>query len=331
MNYFDKCKNVRSILKYGDEQIHRKLSIVIPTYNNPHSLKRAVECSINQIEPSTDYNVVIVENYQGDISDTITLLSKISNPHHIPVSYYQNEENIGMHENWNRCFELADADYVLMVHTDDYLLPRAVLHAKTAIDLGYKAIYSDRFSSRENDHVTRKKIEDEIELQKKEWSVGLTNYRKVNVYDLLFGSCPLAPTGFMVERALFLTTGGFNTKAHSWPSDYEMAFELERRGSLYVCNKKTVVKCEGNGNDGSNLKVTVPLTIADKEVLVNGLKGKFIPFKSTLINMRIASISRSFRIDYDTYLKGLFPKRYLNRYYYFGWKYINRIRKAFIK
>ena len=41
--------------------------------------------------------------------------------HYKNVLYYKNASNLGMGGNWNRCIELANADWVVLLHDDDML------------------------------------------------------------------------------------------------------------------------------------------------------------------------------------------------------------------
>ena len=38
------------------------------------------------------------------------------------IKYYQNEKNIGLFGNWNRCVELSTSKWVAMLHSDDEIL-----------------------------------------------------------------------------------------------------------------------------------------------------------------------------------------------------------------
>ena len=106
MNYFDKFKDVKSVIRYGGSQTHHVLSVVIPTYKKPVSLKRAIESVLQQKNKSLDFNIVVVENYEGNVSDVISMLTQIENPNCTEIVYYQNEKNIGMHPNWKLLKEI---------------------------------------------------------------------------------------------------------------------------------------------------------------------------------------------------------------------------------
>ena len=314
MEYFSKFKEVKSELRYGEQQTHHTLSVVIPTYNKPESLKRAVKSAINQEKAGIDYNIVIVENYEGDVSDTINMLSALENPNNIQIVYYQNEKNIGMQANWNRCFEMANADYALMVHTDDYLLPFCLSYVKNSIKQNIQFLTINRYSYIVGD----RKTEEEIS-QAKNSTVEIIIEKNIKFHqqkpiDIILGVVPVAPTGFLACKHTFVSRGGFCTKCHTWPADLELSFELVNRGELYFCQQKLIVKTEGDGNDGTNITSTLPLIHSIREVLVENTHIVY-PLSKVVINMRLASISRSFKLAYDSQIKDLFPRIYLNRYF----------------
>ena len=327
MNYFDKFKDVKSVIRYGGSQTHHVLSVVIPTYKKPVSLKRAIESVLQQKNKSLDFNIVVVENYEGNVSDVISMLTQIENPNCTEIVYYQNEKNIGMHPNWNRAFELANADYALMVHTDDFLLPQCFYGVEQAIKGDLPAVILNRMSLRTHNDLSYKNVAKEQEKKKKK-EIQKVSFYKENCKDVIIGAVPVAPTGFLIKKSVFISSGGYNTKSHTWPADLEYAFNLIDKDILYYCSQPLVVKTEGDGNDGSNLKSTVPLVINDNDVFYDVAKKNNILFANQIIGMRMAAISKVFGIDYDTYLSGVFPKCYLNKVWLIMYKII---RKIYIK
>ncbi len=326
MNYFEKFKDIKSVIRYGGSQTHHVLSVVIPTYKKPVSLKRALESVLHQKNKSIDYNIVIVENYEGNVSDIISMLAQLENPNSIEIVYYQNEKNIGMHPNWNRAFELADADYALMLHTDDYLLPQCFDCVSQAITEKIPALIISRLSERVNNEPSYRNVKECMDSQLQ------SDYKHVNFHiekykDVLVGVVPVAPTGFLARKDIFISSGGYNTKAHTWPADLEYAFNLIGLKQLYFCDKPFVVKTEGDDNDGSNLKSTVPLIYNDGEIFMDIARKHHVMFRNQIVCMRLADISKGFRIDYDEYLTGLFPKYYLNSFWSFFYRVIRKLQR----
>ncbi len=119
-NYY-KYASVKTILKYGKRKNENyDLSFVVPTYKKPDKLKDALESVIKQDRVGLKVEIIIVDNDYFNLagSETERILMQYSEEQ---VAYYQNEKNIGMYGNWNRCIELANAEWVAMLHDDDYL------------------------------------------------------------------------------------------------------------------------------------------------------------------------------------------------------------------
>ena len=121
-NYI-KYANVRSVLKFGKRKDEIcDLSFVIPTFRNPEKLRDALESVMKQDRSGLNVEIIIVDNDWFNLTGTYTEATLMQYPES-DISYYQNEKNIGMFGNWNRCFELAKADWIAMLHDDDFLAP----------------------------------------------------------------------------------------------------------------------------------------------------------------------------------------------------------------
>ena len=95
------------------------VSILIPTYNRPEYLRRAVESCLAQTYPN--FEIVITDNSTND--DSAKMLSKFTDPR---IRYYKNEGNIGAVNSSNRAVELSQGKYVKFLMDDDLLKPRCL-------------------------------------------------------------------------------------------------------------------------------------------------------------------------------------------------------------
>lgn len=69
-----------------------------------------------------DIEIIVVENV--DNFNTQTPLQKLlEKDYKNKLTYYRNQENLGMFGNWNRCLSLAQAKWVCILHDDDILMP----------------------------------------------------------------------------------------------------------------------------------------------------------------------------------------------------------------
>ena len=105
-----------------------KLTIAIPFYSNVALLEHALKSAVGQTE--SDIEIIIVDDRGPDSAGAQTLVQKLGDSR---IRYIQNEKNIGIGANWNRCIELASSSWVTLLHADDILAPNyAALMLKAA-------------------------------------------------------------------------------------------------------------------------------------------------------------------------------------------------------
>ncbi len=100
-----------------------RLSVVIPTYHRPRSLLQAVESLLPQLGP--DDRLRVIEDDPD--APTAGMMGELSR-----VTFEQNEKNLGMVGNWNRCLSRAINPWICMVHDDDRIEPHALKHVREA-------------------------------------------------------------------------------------------------------------------------------------------------------------------------------------------------------
>lgn len=92
------------------------LTIAMPVYERKDYFLEALKSALNQ---TVKCSVIVVDNCSSH-----SYFEKLCSEYN--VSYYRNDENIGLFPNWNRCFELADSEYVMILGDDDILDPEYV-------------------------------------------------------------------------------------------------------------------------------------------------------------------------------------------------------------
>jgi glycosyltransferase involved in cell wall biosynthesis len=117
---FSKCDHVKTITLYEnntDRDILPEVTIAIPTFKRHDLLKIALESALNQTGVD-NFEVIVVDNDPTRGCETeLLMMDYIGNK----VSYFKNEENIGMVGNWNRCISLARSKYITILNDDDWL------------------------------------------------------------------------------------------------------------------------------------------------------------------------------------------------------------------
>lgn len=220
---FAKFAHVGWRLISGDEGLLSKVfvTISIPTYNRPDTLKDAIDSALNQ-EGYDDYCVMVVDNDPADGTETEELIkSYISDK----LLYYKNDENTGMFGNQNRCFEIPKSEFVLLLHDDDILLPNylntcvPLLRNKRIDCLQPKKIkwFEDRcnFGELIIPHVRRAKLRRILDIE---------NY--VSFW-------PGTPSGGLFRRDAMKAVGGYNSDYYP-TSDYCTAIQLMSTFRFYM-------------------------------------------------------------------------------------------------
>ncbi len=87
------------------------LTIAIPVFERKEFFKEAIESALNQ---TIRCEIIVVDN--GSSHDYFE-----NTCNKLGVSYYRNEKNIGMFPNWNKCFDLANTEFVMLLGDDDVL------------------------------------------------------------------------------------------------------------------------------------------------------------------------------------------------------------------
>lgn len=210
-NSFIEIDNIESICLCGNSTLikNAEITICIPTYKRPLSLKRAIDSALNQVTDVV-YKVIVVDN-DDDFSETETskLLSSYNDTRLI---YYKNTKNLGMGGNWNRCGQLVDTNFFSLLHDDDVLFPDYLNSIKKyirknsfdCIFLTNKQIGNPFYNV--SSISSRKKFLYEFrkKLGRKE--------TKINISDILFFDNIFGPPtcGVTIKTECFLNSGGFN-------------------------------------------------------------------------------------------------------------------------
>lgn len=193
---FAKTAHVTSFPVFKGEKANTsKVTIFIPTYKRSVLLKEAIDSALNQIEYDK-YDIIVVDNNPERDDETEKLMLSYNDPR---LSYYKNEENLGMFGNWNRGFELTNSEWVAMLHDDDLLVSNFLSESMSIIDnikeeVGCLACRKKNvyFNVRDQEILLSRKI------------------RKIYPFDNYANFVLGAPTGTIFNRKKVIKQGGFN-------------------------------------------------------------------------------------------------------------------------
>lgn len=228
-NNYEIYSNVQSFQLFGNNKdVEYDLSVVIPTYNRPNLLRKALK-SLKQDMCGLKVEIIVVDNAQCSFSESV--IEKIFLDCGLDnIKYFQNENNIGMFGNWNRCIELASATWIAMLHDDDIVSDDYFLKIKKILKKLYK----------QPDVVYVRANAGYIIGDKKQEYNGLKNFlnKRAAGKILVFGSKDLdyigperiglfgiSSCGSLINKSVYLKYGGFD-ETHYPSSDAQYPAKL---------------------------------------------------------------------------------------------------------
>lgn len=102
-----------------------KISVSIPTFNGADFLPAALESILTQTE--RNFELIISDDCSSD--KTLQVVRSIQDER---LQVFENQEWLGLVENWNRCIALSSGEYIYIFHQDDVMHP-ANLEQKLAV------------------------------------------------------------------------------------------------------------------------------------------------------------------------------------------------------
>jgi glycosyltransferase involved in cell wall biosynthesis len=220
-NNFAKIKKINSIqiLKSNLDFIP-KVTIAIPTYKRSNLLSEAINSVLKQ-NNYNNYDILVVDNNPERGCETEKLMTSFNDER---INYFKNTVNIGMAGNWNRLFELAAGEYVVMLHDDDLLLidflqkVMKIIDCKPYIDILNPSFYTFYDNFKKND------LNQIPSLSKR--------ISKINFFSFYSGNILGAPVGVVFKKNTFLESGGFNQDFY--PSiDYSFFALFSKNHNIY--------------------------------------------------------------------------------------------------
>jgi len=92
------------------------VSVCMPVYNGSAYIAESIRSILSQTY--NNFHLIVCDNCSTDNTEEIVRSFDDSR-----IFYSRNEKNLGLVGNANRCLELADGDYVHILHHDDIMMP----------------------------------------------------------------------------------------------------------------------------------------------------------------------------------------------------------------
>jgi len=120
------------------------VSIVIPTYNRPEYLKKAVEAALNQTYPSVE--IIISQNPRAEGLESATKQwAEQMAATHPQIKYYFNQTNLGIAGNYNASVDRISGEFAMIIGDDDVLLPNCIEDLVKYADKDTDLVFGNRY------------------------------------------------------------------------------------------------------------------------------------------------------------------------------------------
>lgn len=193
-------QSVVSVPVYTNTSDKSIVTIAIPTCQRARTLKDAIESALSQKEFDA-FEVMVVDDNGGREDETERLMSSYRN--HPKVSYYKNSKNLAMAGNFNRIFELAKTEYIVILHDDDILSP------------DYLRIIIPFVENHDADIVS---VDSVLWDEANKPCPSFKNKEKASYVRMkpsyMFNLCRCLPTGLFIKKKVGLIDGGFDERFH---------------------------------------------------------------------------------------------------------------------
>jgi len=197
--------------------INPLVSIIIPTYNRPIYLQRAIGSTLNQTYKNIEV-IIIDDNSSQDI------LSIVNEFQDNRIKYYKNSINRGSVFSRNRGLSICSGDYVNFLDDDDEILP-------TKIEL---QIAKFKESAVENLGV----VSCDMEYKRKDINMLKKNHLKGNIYKKLLSQYCIYGIHSMLIKREFTLNFDLNLKSSQ---EYDLSIRLARKCNFDYVPKRLAV------------------------------------------------------------------------------------------
>ena len=115
------------------------ISICIPTYNGSQFIEKCIESCLAQSYRNIE--IIVCDDCSSDS------IVNVLNPYlkkDYRITFYQNEKNLGLVGNWNKCMNYASGEYIKWLFQDDWMDVNAIEEFVEIANKGYDFIVSKR-------------------------------------------------------------------------------------------------------------------------------------------------------------------------------------------
>ena len=196
---------------------HKKISVIIPCYNQASVLARSLQALAEQVEKDCDFEIIIVDD--GSSDNTRDIVRSFIQHNNIKVTYIT-QQNQGVAAARNNGASHAGSSILLFLDADIISEPDMVSE--------HLQFHTEYFG------------ETEVALGAVEMAAGLTHRRQIRQHETRLSFNPakisdipwyyLRGSSISLKRSFFEKAGGFSVEMRSASEDTELGYRLSQLG-----------------------------------------------------------------------------------------------------
>ena len=234
------------------------VSICIPVYNAGKTISSTIQSVLNQT--FQDWQLIIVDNCSTD--NTFDVIKSFTDKR---IRLFQNETNCGMVNNWNKCLEKVDTDYIQLLCADDEL-------EKDCIKKKYDILSQNNNVVAVSSGTLMINAENQILFKRRHFSKNcIVSGKKIIKKAFRTGNIFGEPSNVMFKTIAMKKAGIFlNTLPYT--PDYEYWLRLARYGDFAFLKDYLVRYRVCSSNETSNLFKKRVILKKDEETFITAVR-----------------------------------------------------------
>lgn len=201
------------------------VSVCIPAYNNEDTIKETMDSVLRQTW--TNLELVVVDDCSGD--GTLAIVRAMAQEDS-RIRVYENEHNLGMAGNWNRCLELCRGEYLKLLCADDLIHETLIAREVKLMEENPEALLVQT-DTRFIDIYGKT-----TGFYRRYYKKGLVDGKKVCRFSLFTRDYLGAPLANLVRRSAYEACGGFDP-SFVYIIDYDFYMNIACTGKIYILHE----------------------------------------------------------------------------------------------
>ncbi len=199
------------------------VSVCIPAYNNADYIAETIQSVLHQTYKNIE--LIVVDDQSKD--NTLEVVRGITDPR---LQVYENEKNLGMSGNWNRCLELCKGEYMKLLCADDLLHETLIAREVEIMEANPSAllVQTDTQFIDVNGRNTG--------YYKRYHKSGLVEGRDASRFSIFTRDYLGAPLANLIRRSAYEANGGFDS-SFVYIIDYDFYMSIACSGQIYILHE----------------------------------------------------------------------------------------------